>query len=230
MPTQRCLASHQADLGTVAHLHMRQLGFLKIAVDPKGLLINHRQACPALAHVVTHMQVEVGHIAVDRGLDDTALQVAGHNIAAGFGGLQAGFCHAQTGTGCVKACVGLAGLCAGICAAFCGDHFVGQCHPPLGLGAPHGARCLALRHLGFGLGHLLPRTDYLGFALCQLVAVACRIDRKQHIPFCHALVVAHPHVSHQARDIRRHIDNVGTHTAIACPRRVHIRLPQRMGP
>ena len=54
---------------------------------------------------------------------------------------------------------------------------------------------------------------------------AQRIDREQQVAAMHQLVIVDIDLGHQAGDVRRQIDDVGTHAAIARPRRVFVVVP-----
>ena len=182
-------AAHQLHVHRVAFADVRQLGFLEVAVDPVGVLVDHRHLRLADPRVVATVHVEVGDVAVDLRHHPGALQVQARGVELGLGLLVVGH---RRGGGVV-----------GVVAAFAGDHHLIHFRAPPGV---------QLAHLQ---GRLARGDQRLG--LLHRDAVVVGVDLHQQVAFLHQLVVAHRDVDDDPGNVGGDIDHVGAHATVAGP-------------
>ncbi|MNN50479.1 hypothetical protein D3C81_1650660 [compost metagenome] len=75
----------------------RQLGFLEVAADVEGVAVHQRHQRGAAAGEVAGAGLQVGHVAVHRGVHLGAFQVELGLGVGGFGELHVGLCQAEVG-------------------------------------------------------------------------------------------------------------------------------------
>src|SRR5260370_26891489 len=75
MAANDLVIAHQLDAGRVAYLDRLEIGLLEIAVDPERVGVDERDLVLPDIGVVAELRQQVGHIAVDRRTDLSALAV-----------------------------------------------------------------------------------------------------------------------------------------------------------